>query len=493
MKKRAGSFSTFITFVIIGAILAGAYWHFYQDEGELVITIETAIVERGDIKRGVATSGSVRALVTVEVGSQLSGQIAELTVDYNSAVAAGQLIARIDPKTFESRVQQSEADIKVARANVQVKQAGITRAKANLRRAELDYNRQKPLLQKGTISETSLDAVRAEYESAKAEVQMAKAELDNARAAAEQRQAALDSAAIDLERTYIRSPIDGVVIERSVDVGQTVAASLSSPVLFKIAQDLREIQIEANVDEADIGNVKKGNAISFTVDAYPDEEFTGSVDQIRLSPIELQNVVTYTVIITAKNRDMKLLPGMTANVEIVTGKRQNVLRVANEALRFRPRVAGETGAGNNNSVAFAGGQHGAGMESMRAELEKLGVSDEQMQGIQTEMQQGMAALREQMQTGNGDHSTFGEQMMANRDRILQRVLTAAQFDQFKQTTSARIKIRQGELWIQNNAGEKERRSVRLGLSDDYNTEIIDGDIEAGMEVITRVREKNPDG
>ena len=408
MKKHTGSFSTFITFVIIGAILVSGYLYFYQDDSEPIITIETAIVERGDINRGVATSGSVRALVTVEVGSQLSGQIVELNVDFNSAVTAGQLIARIDPKTFESRVQQSEADLKVAKATIQVKQAGITRTEANLRRAELDFNRQKTLLQKGTVSETTMDAARAEYESTKAEVEMAKAELDNARAAAKQRKAALDSAAIDLERTFIRSPIDGVVIERSVDVGQTVAASLSSPVLFKIAQDLREIQIEANVDEADIGNVKKGNSTSFTVDAYPDEEFTGSVGQVRLSPTELQNVVTYTVIITAMNPDMKLLPGMTANVEIVTGIRQNVLRVANEALRFRPRDAMETEFRINDGAASSGG-------------------------------------------------------------------------------------RQGELWIQTDAGEKERRSVRLGLSDDHYTEIIDGDIEAGTEVITRIREKKTDG
>lgn len=408
MKKNTGSFSTFITFVIIGAILVSGYLYFYQDDSEPIITIETAIVERGDINRGVATSGSVRALVTVEVGSQLSGQIAELNVDFNSAVTAGQLIARIDPKTFESRVQQSEADLKVAKATIQVKQAGITRTEANLRRAELDFNRQKTLLQKGTVSETTMDAARAEYESTKAEVEMAKAELDNARAAAKQRKAALDSAAIDLERTFIRSPIDGVVIERSVDVGQTVAASLSSPVLFKIAQDLREIQIEANVDEADIGNVKKGNSTSFTVDAYPDEEFTGSVGQVRLSPTELQNVVTYTVIISAMNPDMKLLPGMTANVEIVTGIRQNVLRVANEALRFRPRDAMETEFRINDGAASSGG-------------------------------------------------------------------------------------RQGELWIQTDAGGKERRSVRLGLSDDHYTEIIDGDIEAGTEVITRIREKKTDG
>lgn len=489
MKKHTGSFSTFIIFVIIGAILVGGYLYFYQDESEPIFTIETVIVERGDINRGVATSGSVRALVTVEVGSQLSGQIAELKVDFNSVVSAGQLIARIDPKTFESRVQQSEADLKVAKATIQVKQAGITRTEANLRRAELDYNRQKTLLQKGTVSETSLDAARAEYESTKAEVEMAKAELDNARAAAKQRKAALDSAMIDLERTYIRSPIDGVVIERSVDVGQTVAASLSSPVLFKIAKDLREIQIEANVDEADIGNVKKGNSISFTVDAYPDEEFTGNVGQVRLFPTELQNVVTYTVIITAMNPDMKLLPGMTANVEIVTGIRQNVLRVANQALHFRPQDAMETESRINDGAASPGGRHGDRMEKMHAELEKLGVSNEEIQEIKEGMRQGMAAMREQMQSGSGDPSALREQMIANRDQILQRVLMPEQFDQFIHATTTSIKIRQGELWIQNNAGEKERRSIRLGLSDDHYTEIIDGDIEEGTEVITRVREK----
>ncbi len=175
MKKRSGFSINTVTLIIVGVILVGGYFYFYQDNDEPVITIETAIVERGDIKRSVATSGSVRALVTVEVGSQLSGQIAELHVDYNSPVSAGQLIARIDPKTFASRVQQSEADVKVARANAQVRQAGITRAEANLCRAELDYNRQKPLLQKGTISETDLDAARADYESAQAEVKMAQA------------------------------------------------------------------------------------------------------------------------------------------------------------------------------------------------------------------------------------------------------------------------------------------------------------------------------
>lgn len=298
--------------------------------------IETAQLELGDITRAVATSGAVRPLITVEVGSQLSGQLAEIFVDFNSEVKAGDVIALIDAKTFESRVVQNRADLEVARSNVIVQRAAIDRAQANLRKARLEYERAEPLTKAGTLSASEFDTALANFESAKADLTMAEAQLQNALANQKQRQASLESAEIDLERTKIRSPIDGVVIERAVDQGQTVAASFSAPVLFRIAQDLTKIQIEANVDEADIGNVREGNDAAFTVDAFPDLEFTGRVEQVRLAPNEANNVVTYTVIITADNPDLKLLPGMTAIVEIVTGKAQNVLRVSNDALRFKP-------------------------------------------------------------------------------------------------------------------------------------------------------------
>jgi HlyD family secretion protein len=301
--------------------------------------IETSSIDRGDITRTVATSGSVRPLITVEVGSQVSGQIKEIVVDFNTEVRKDQLLAIIDPQSFESRVLQSTADFRVASSNVIVQQANIDRAKANLRRARLEYERAEPLSKKGTLSVSELDAALAAFDSAKADLTMAEAQLENALAARDQREASLKSAEIDLERTKIRSPIDGVVIERAVDQGQTVAASLSSPVLFRIAQDLTEIQLEANVDEADIGNVNNGNEVSFTVDAFPDSEFNGRVNQVRLAPNETNNVVTYTVIITARNPDKKLLPGMTAIAEIITGKSTDVLRVSNDAIRFKP-VAG---------------------------------------------------------------------------------------------------------------------------------------------------------
>jgi HlyD family secretion protein len=300
------------------------------------LLVETSAIERGDIIRSVATTGAVRPLITVEVGSQLSGQIAEIHADFNTPVEKGQLIALIDAKTFETRVSQDRANLKVAESNVIVQRAAIDRAKANLRKARLEYERAEPLSRQGTLSAAEYDASLAAYESARADLTMAEAQLQNALATLEQRQASLDSSLIDLERTKIRSPIDGVVIERAVDQGQTVAASLSSPVLFLIAQDLTKIQIEANVDEADIGNIREGNPVTFTVDAHPDIAFNGQVDQVRLAPNELNNVVTYTVIITAQNPDLKLLPGMTAIVEIVTGRSENVLRVTNRAIRFKP-------------------------------------------------------------------------------------------------------------------------------------------------------------
>lgn len=476
-------------FTVIAVIAAGAYFLFGGKDASGTVT-ETVRIDRGDIQRSVATSGAVRALVTVEVGTQLSGQIAELFADFNSQVTQGQLIARIDPKTFESRVQQAGADLKVAQANVEVQQAAIARAEANLRRARLDFERQEPLLKKGTISQTSFDTVRADYEAAQAELQMARAELANARAAVEQRRAVLTSAEIDLERTYIRSPVDGVVIERVVNVGQTVAASMSSPVLFKIANDLRDIQIQASVDEADIGNVKQGNEVTFSVDAYPDDKFSGNVEVVRLAPVELQNVVTYTVVITAKNPDLKLLPGMTANVEIVTGKRHNVLRVANEALRFRPPDQEQAEEGAHFTAGPSPEQREA---VLRRGLEPLGVSGERIQKIAAEMQEQMTAVmensRRQTLMGSIDPAIVREQMEVIRERILRENLTPEQFDQFQRQTRAGFESRMGQVWIDGGA-RLEPKMLRLGISDMRYTEITGGEVEEGMEVITRIRGKS---
>lgn len=322
-----------------GVLLAGSAVGYARWQSELAggLEVETALVTRGEVRRVVATSGAVRPLVTVEVGSQLSGQIREIYAENGAAVRRGQEIARIDPRTFATRVQEAEAAVQVAEAGVLLQRAGVARAEANLRQAQREFDRAQSLHARGNASQAALDAALAAFEAAEAELAIAQAEGANAEATLQQRKAALESARIDLDRTFIRSPIDGVVIERSVEVGQTVAASFSAPKLFTIAQDLTRIQIDAQVDEADIGQVEPGQPVSFTVDAYPERGFTGTVEQIRLAAVTLQNVVTYTAVIAAENPDGRLLPGMTANVEILTALRRDVRIVPNEALRFRPR------------------------------------------------------------------------------------------------------------------------------------------------------------
>lgn len=478
-----------ITLLIVAIVVAGIYWlSGSTNTTSASVKIETTVVDSGDITRTVATSGSVRPLITVEVGSQVSGQIKEILVDFNTEVSEDQLLAIIDPQSFESRVLQNTADFKVASSNVIVQQANIDRAKANLRRARLEYERAEPLSKKGTLSISELDAALASFESAKADLTMAEAQLQNAHASRDQRRASLTSAEIDLERTKIRSPINGVVIERAVDQGQTVAASLSSPILFRIAQDLTEIQIEANVDEADIGNVNEGNEVTFSVDAFPDSEFSGQVNQVRLSPNETNNVVTYTVIITAGNPGRKLLPGMTAIVEIVTGKSENVLRVSNDAIRFKP--AADSELAKKTASSQGGGGHGGGPRS-GPDMEQLKVSldldDATARQIESELRKIFAGMRAQFQAADADRNALRQQMKQRSAAVFKKHLTDEQFKQYKQSRQQASETRPGQLWIQSKDGEINPVPVKLGISDDNYTQLIGKNLTEGSVVVTRIR------
>lgn len=480
-----------ISLLVIALVAMGIYWLSGDSNNKSAsVKIETSIIDTGDITRAVATSGSVRPLITVEVGSQVSGQIKEIVVDFNSEVVKDQLLAIIDPQSFESRVLQSTADFRVASSNVIVQQANIDRAKANLRRARLEYERAEPLAKKGTLSVSELDAALAAFDSAKADLTMAEAQLENALAAKDQREASLKSAEIDLERTKIRSPIDGVVIERAVDQGQTVAASLSSPVLFRIAQDLTEIQIEANVDEADIGNVHEGNEVTFTVDAFPDSEFTGEVNQVRLAPDESNNVVTYTVIITAKNPGRKLLPGMTAIVEIVTGKSENVLRVSNNAIRFKPATDSEL-AKKAATTQAGGGQVGGprGGPDIQQLKATLGFDDATAQLIEAELEKVMVGMRSQFQSlgADDDRSALRLQMSQRLSAVFKEHLTAEQFKQYQQSSQQASETRSGQLWVQTQDGEINPVKVRFGISDDKYTRVFGKNVNEGTVVVTRIR------
>ncbi|QFU17142.1 efflux RND transporter periplasmic adaptor subunit [Microvirga thermotolerans] len=350
-----------------------------------------AAVERGPITASVRATGTLNPVTTVLVGSQLSGQVVEILADYNTPVKEGQVVARLYSEQIKARRDAALADLAQARADRDTKQAQIEKARAMLQRAEAvaadvaaqrdraqaqlldaqrNFDRQTELVARAAATQNALDQAKtqldvqkatlasaqaqiasskAEAEGLRADLALAEAGLKSAEALILQREAKLRDIEIDLARTEIRSPVDGVVVKRDIELGQTVAASLSAPTLFTIAQDLREIDIYANIDEADVGRLKPGQPVSFTVNAYPNRTFAGTVRMVRLGAQTVQNVVTYTAVIGVQNTDLSLLPGMTANLQIVTDERDDVLRVPNAALRFRP--AGTVAAAARSAAA----------------------------------------------------------------------------------------------------------------------------------------------
>jgi ABC-type lipoprotein export system ATPase subunit/multidrug efflux pump subunit AcrA (membrane-fusion protein) len=300
-----------------------------------------ATVEQGDIQAVVNATGTINAVTTVQVGSQVSGNIAELNADFNSHVTKGQVVARIDPAIFQTRVLQVEADLANAQAGVTTAHANLSRAEANLRPAELNLKRTMELFERGIASAQERDTVQSAYDAALADKQSAEAQISQARAQVKQRQAAVEQARLDLQHTVIRTPIDGTVIARNVDIGQTVAASLQAPTLFTIAQDLTKMLVYAKTDESDVGKIRVGAQANFKVDSFPNDTFYGRVTQVRMNATTIQNVVTYDTIIEFENRDQKLLPGMTAYVTIPVGSANNVVKIPNGALRYTPDMPEE--------------------------------------------------------------------------------------------------------------------------------------------------------
>jgi HlyD family secretion protein len=478
---------------VAGLIAITAIWYVFGRSAPAgALTIESEVVEIADIRRAVAATGAVRARVTVEVGSQLSGQIAELTVDFNSPVEAGQIIARIDPQTYETRVREAEASVATAQAQVALQRAGLQRVDANLAVAEDEFERVESLHDRGIASNAAFETAEAALESARSERAVALAQIANARATLQQREATLNGAQIDLDRTIIRAPIDGVVINRAVDVGQTVAASMSAPVLFTIAQDLSVVQIDAQVDESDIGQVRHGQTASFTVDAFPGQNYDGEVAQVRLAANNESNVVTYTVVITANNPGQRLLPGMTANIDIVTGEREGVLAVPNSALRFRPSGELEAIARPAEAPQQRGGQRGGGGRrgggggGMLDRLaEQLDLTDSQREDAQQAIRAAFGQMQARAQSsGQRPDRNAVNQLMAN---ALRGVLTEEQMTQFEQMQAENAETRAASVWVETDDGALEERRVRIGVSDGRHTEIVGGDLEAGDAVVTRAR------
>ena len=371
--RRAPWLSRVIVAVVVLGGLAGAgYWYSQRGADTAAGGYRTATVDRGDIRVTISATGSLAAISTVDVGSQISGQVTAVLADFNDRVTRGQVIARIDPSTYEAQITQGSAQVNSARA-------GLATAQAALRNAEADYARKAELVGQQLIARSDADLARAARDQARAQVNAAQAQI-------QQQIASTQTSRLNLQRTVIRSPVDGVVLTRTVEPGQTVAASLQAPVLFQIAEDLAKMEIVLAIDEADIGQVKVGQRATFTVDAFPERRFRGQVQQVRLSATNTSNVITYPVVLAVDNADQALLPGMTANAEIEVSARDNVLRVPNAALRFKP-AEDDTAAA---TPAAGGGDRGGLTGELPRVAEALALKPEQ----QAAFDAALAAMRE---------------------------------------------------------------------------------------------------
>lgn len=443
-------------------------------------------VETGDITRAVSASGALQALITVDVGSQISGQVTKVLVDFNDEVRAGQTLAVIDPQTYQSRVVQSQADIAAG-------EAAVRQAQATLANAQADYDRKKTLVDQGFYSPSVLD-------QATAALRVGQASVSAARARVGQSQAALRIQRTDLGRTTISSPIDGVVVDRKVEPGNTVAASLQAPVLFTIAQDLSKVEVKISVDEADIGQVQEGQQVRFTVDAFPDDNFAGVVTQVRKQPTTEQNVVAYTVIAQADNPQRKLLPGMTANADIIIETRRNVLKVSSAALRWTPPTDAKGAATSSGGPAGmaaptggarpGGGQRGGGMGARVVEQLSLDAKQKAAwDGIAADMRQKLAAARASA-AGDGKAArdsitritgeAFGKlEPLLRADQKAKLVALRATMTQGR---GAAGELRSGTVYVMRD-DKPTPVVVRVGATDGSATEIVTRDLKAGDQVI----------
>lgn len=542
MKK----FLIFLLFVgIAGGVL---YWgkESYFASRVTQAQYRFARIEKRDMINSVSATGALSALVTVEVGSEVSGQIKELMVDFNSPVKQNQIIARIDPESYETLVRQAkaelamseaklysqrtetqryEAELENAQANLSAARAQTKKIKATLENAKRNLERQRALVERDFVSKNEYDEARTAFEEATAQLEqaeaqeraakskvssnkaglaVARAQIMEAEANVQLKVASLDKRNVDLENTVIRSPVDGVVIDRSVDVGQTVAASLQAPTLFTIAQDLRKMQVSTSVDEADIGRIREGQTATFTVDAFGSRKFTGHVQQIRKMGKTVQNVVTYEVIISADNPDLMLMPGMTADVQIELLKKPQVLTVPNAALRFTPPNAGqkEPGTGRNDDGGgmspgrTAGGVMSQGgrpdpEERIRRYTERLNLTTAQQDELRKLYKQAGEKMRSTLQSGGpggpGGMSALREKIRKEVQASISRMLDDEQRALYEDMLTEN-RPRRGSIWCLDDTGQPRPISVTLGEGDASHTEIAGQGIEEGMKIIIGIEQ-----
>ncbi|MFT3756345.1 MAG: efflux RND transporter periplasmic adaptor subunit [Pseudoxanthomonas sp.] len=501
-RARSPLVSRLAIAVVAVAVLGGGlwYWRSHKAAGD-ESAWRTATVEQGDIRVAISSTGTLSAISTVTVGSQISGQVTEVLVDYNSPVKKGDILARIDPSTYRAQFEQGSAQIASA-------QASLRNAQASLKNAELDFRRKSELGQQKLVSQSDVDLARASLDQARAQVNSAQASIN-------QQTASLKNTQVNIDRTVITSPVDGVVLTRSIEPGQTVAANFSAPELFTIAEDLSKMKIELAVDEADIGQVRNGQTVSFTADAFPDRKFKGMVEQVRLAATTTNNVVTYPVVVTVDNGDGTLLPGLTVNAEIEVSNKQGVLKVSNAALRYKPSdnsVPGMPAVGAQQRPQGQGGPSGGGVtDDLARVVAEMKVNSEQQAAFDT----AVAAVRERQQARQSQSSSSGggfgppgmmvmsganaanlqsqmRQRMADRFKEdfadFRGTLDDAQKKQWDSALAALVNAKRITLYKLVD-GKPQPAMVRLGASDGTDTEVSGGGVQAGDLIVVGERAK----
>jgi HlyD family secretion protein len=531
-----------LTGLAVLVVLGGGAGVYFASPGQGSLpTFRTQKAEEGEVVAAISASGTLAAVITVQVSSQLSGQIKDLYVDFNTEVKKDDPLALIDPQTFEARVQQGKAELDMARASLTKARADLVNVRAALSVAEAnshralvqaqdaarDKERKTSLAGRGVFSQRDVDKAVTDADAADAALKASKAQesaqramvgaseagIATAEATVRMREATLAQAQIDLDRTVIRAPVNGVVIQRNIDRGQTVAASLSAPVMFQMAQDLKDMEVYANVDEADVGRITQGQRATFTVDAYSGRTFEGQVKMVRKGPQVISNVVTYVAVISAANPDLRLLPGMTATVRIVTAERPRALKVPNAALRYKPPGASAEVAEAAAGEAPQGGGFPSPEVMTQRLTQQLKLSDDQAKQIRQifeearQRAQAAQAARRQQQASAGPGGALGvaggaggpgggagggdggararQQAIAETRQRVAAVLTAEQraiFEALPQRTQ-QAESRPGRVWVLGGDGRPQSVAVRVGIGDGSFTEIVSGEIRAGQEVI----------
>jgi HlyD family secretion protein len=478
--------SFFVYAAVFASVLGGAYYGF-GPRGDTALSYKTVPLERGDLRVAISATGALKALSTVDIGSQVSGQIQEVLVDFNDGVTRDQIIARLDPANYQARLTQTRAALASARASLQ-------EAMAAQKNAEADYARKQELIGRQLVSRAEVDLAVAAREQAVARVASAHAQI-------EQAEANVANAELDLAYTVIRAPVDGVVLSRTAEPGQTVAASFQSPVLFQIAEDLSQMQIELSVDESDVGQIRPGQPVKFTVDAFAGRDFRGEVKQVRLAAVNTQNVITYPVIIAVDNPDFSLLPGMTANASIEVSERRGVLRVPNAALRFKPADAP---AENPMARMFGGSNLADDLARIAKGLELKPEQQAAFEADATAARERAERMRQQIQqrmaqgSGGGGGPMFAmggggpsqAQIAAGMTARIREgyagflaTLDETQQQRFNAQLNELVNARAVTVYVLRD-GRPEAVQTRAGLSDSSHTEIVGSALAEGDAVIT---------